>query len=164
MTDSQSPYTQSLALVIGINQYDNPLMTPLGSAPEADALAISDALAAMGFHVQTLIGHEATKHTIHNALENLIDTGSADRVIVYFSGHASLVIDSGGAEQAFISASATDITDASTGLPLSEFINFWTRTHARHVAFIFDAPFSTSALGITYTINHAAPDNMIAWR
>jgi hypothetical protein len=163
---SETPlYTQSIALIIGIDHYDDPLMSPLGAA-EADARALAETLAAPphSFQVRTLIGAEATKANILAALDDLTNSAPEDRLLVYFSGHSGLIMDRFGNERAFLSAADTTFSDDATALPLEEMLAFWTRAQAKHVAFFFDAPLGPSALRLTHDLADTPPDKFLEWR
>ena len=159
-----SPYPQSHALVIAISKYENPLMAPLGEV-EDNARALAKVLAGPphNFHVRTLLG--PNKENILEALSTLTSSNPFDRVLITFAGHALLIVDRYGNEQAFLALPDTNAEDETTALPLNELLGFWLRTQAKHVAFVVDAPVSASGLGITHTFTpDADPTDLVSWR
>src|SRR5262245_33861943 len=90
----QPIYVNSMALVVGINEYADPRFPPLGNA-EQDANNMADLLAGskFQFNVTRLVNAEATRQNIMAALFNLRSCGPDDRVIVYFAGHGYTLVD-----------------------------------------------------------------------
>ena len=94
----QSVYTDSYALIIGINDYRNlPTQLHLHFAV-ADALAMRDVLVKYyGFpadHIRMLLNDDATKQNVEDALSDFADQGkyhNDDRLLIFFSGHGQTV-------------------------------------------------------------------------
>jgi hypothetical protein len=90
------------ALIVGINQYENPADLRAWQSLEGavnDAIRMQDVLASrFGFErgaMQVLLDKQAGRDAILRALEDLIATSArGDVVVVYFSGHGSRVRNS----------------------------------------------------------------------
>ncbi|MCC7172324.1 MAG: protein kinase [Planctomycetes bacterium] len=83
-------YAASHALLIGIGDtYAKNGFAALKNA-ESDVAALRTKLEAMpweGWRITTLVGADATKPAILDALAKLIETDPDDRVLIYFAGH-----------------------------------------------------------------------------
>ena len=92
-------YSESWALIIGINEYQN--VDPLSFAVD-DAVAVNDILVEKyGFDedkVLLITDEEATKDNIMNGFQKiLLDAGPKDRIVVFYAGHgATYPLPSGG--------------------------------------------------------------------
>lgn len=150
MTEYQPGYTGSYALIIGINDYEDPRFVPLGQAEE-DAKKLAAVLAAPPhkFQVKLLLGSEATREAILQAMFSLRDTRPDDRILLYFAGHGYTLTDNFGEETGFLAAADTIPEQDFTALELEEVTDLSRHAEAKHVAFIFDACFSGQALGLT---------------
>jgi hypothetical protein len=82
-------YRESWAIVIGINKYANPDEIPLENAVN-DAVALGNLLRDIGFEVRELYDENATKEKIISLLtdELINEVEYADRIIIFFAGHA----------------------------------------------------------------------------
>lgn len=91
---------RKVALVIGINNYQDKRITPLDSAvPDADAVA---ALMAerMGYEVRVL--RDATKADIVNGIATLSrELGPKDSVTVYYAGHGYMTGNTNSGQQGY---------------------------------------------------------------
>jgi formylglycine-generating enzyme required for sulfatase activity len=156
-TQYEPEYRQSLALLIGIDSYDDPRFMTLGKA-EDDAQAIYDLLASQpyNFTVRSLIGKEATKEAILDELFRLRTTEADARILVYFAGHGYTLTDKFGKETGFVAAYNTDAKIDYTALKLNEITDLCRNATAKHLLFIFDACFSGAALGLTRAQNVSA--------
>ncbi len=150
MSDYLDIYTASHALLIGINDYDNPIFQPLGNAQQ-DAIDLADLLADKPYHFQTrlLLGNEATKQGILDALFDLRDIDENSRVIFYFAGHGYTIPDRFGHEAGYLACTDTIPQRDYTALNLEEILDLRRFSAAKHIAFIFDSCFSGKALGMT---------------
>ena len=102
-------YTNSHAILIGINQYQNLDKDSWLSYAENDVTALRQTLIkSYGFapeNVQVLLGAEATKAKIEEAFSGLSNgdrVKNDDRVLVYFSGHGQTVSLPSGTEMGFL--------------------------------------------------------------
>ena len=83
-------YERSLALLVGIDHYQDPAWGRLATA-EAGARAMRDFLVGEESFapddVRLLLGEEATRESIRKSLYELSEVGPEDRVLFYFAGH-----------------------------------------------------------------------------
>jgi len=117
-------YIHSYAIVIGIDTYRNPLLRPLGKA-EADARSINEVLTAKpyDFQVEMLLGQQATRQAITQALKKIISiTQADDRVIFYFAGHGYIHPNNRGFDVGYLACADTDPDNPFDGLEYDEVI------------------------------------------
>ncbi|MGF1506082.1 MAG: caspase domain-containing protein, partial [Anaerolineae bacterium] len=143
-------YSRSYALVVGIDAYTDPRFAPLGEA-EADAGRFADLLESppYNFHVKRLLGRDATRSAILNALYDLRGTDPDDRVVVYFACHGYTTVDRNGHETGYLAAVDTLPDRDFTAIELETVLDLRRHAGAKHIGFIFDACFSGAALGLT---------------
>src|SRR5689334_8700157 len=85
------------ALCIGINDYPGTQMDLKGCVN--DAKDWSQALAARGFEVHTLLDAEATLAAMRSAFHRVVEgAGAGDTVVITYSGHGTYVPDTNGDE------------------------------------------------------------------
>lgn len=164
-TQYKPEYSHSLALVIGINSYDDPKFMTLGKAEE-DAQAVYDLLVSTpyNFSVHILIGEEATKKAILDELFKLRKTEADDRILVYFAGHGYTLTDKFGHETGYVAAYDTAAERDYTALELDEITDLRRRADAKHILFIFDSCFSGQALGLTRTVPSVSAERFLTQR
>jgi hypothetical protein len=144
-------YDRSYAVVIGIDSYQHSSLFPLSKAEE-DALSIQETLSAKpyNFQVDLLLGSNATRQSITGALNNLIKASQPDdRLIFYFAGHGYAHPDLHGFEIGYLACADTDPGNPFDGLEYHEVLKLTRFAKAKHIAFILDACFSGTALGLT---------------
>jgi caspase domain-containing protein/uncharacterized protein DUF1566 len=133
------------ALIIGINDYEDPKIPDLDTAVN-DAKAMAELLRnRYGFQVELLLDRKATKEAIYRAMRNLASsTKSDDSVLIYYAGHGDLdrTYDDGW----WIPA------DAKGGNPITYFDNVQVQKamrsmNARHVLLISDSCYSGTLFG-----------------
>lgn len=147
----QARYENSYAIVIGIDTYKDPKLRPLGKAEE-DSLGMKEVLSGdpYNFQVELLIGQKATRRSITQALNDIIrKSREDDRVVFYFAGHGYIVQNNRGFDIGYLACADTNPDDLFDGLEYDEVIKLTQFAKAKHIAFILDACFSGSALGIT---------------
>lgn len=140
----QAGYTESWALVIGINQYQHPGIEKLRAAVN-DAKAMEAVLPSLGFsRIIRLLDQEATKARIEQELYGTLkQMGLNDRLLIFFSGHGKRVeLPKGGEEAWLMPVDADPSAPERTGLPLHEFERIGRRLPAKHVLFILDNCYS----------------------
>lgn len=99
-------YTNSWALVVGINSYKQDRIKNLNYA-EADAQAVAACLPALGFpeeNIRVLVGEDATREAIEKILEYKFNRKMKrnDRFLFYFSGHGVTYRMIAGDEQGYM--------------------------------------------------------------
>ncbi|MFI5387125.1 MAG: PEGA domain-containing protein [Fimbriimonadales bacterium] len=154
----QSLYTNSHALIVGINSYPNlpkPLQLQFGVN---DANAMRDMLVQnYGFpasEVVVLTNEKATLDNIRKELSSLASTKRVkadDRIVVYFSGHGQTVKLPTGGDMGFLipSDAKIDLNDPSdigpyleSCLPMKQVWEYLSASPAKHACVIADACFS----------------------
>jgi hypothetical protein len=79
---------RGLAVVVGINQYQDTAHWPALRLAENDARDLATALQSHGFQVTLLTGAQSTKHNILQALYSLSrDLQPDDHIVFFFAGH-----------------------------------------------------------------------------
>ncbi|HVT14516.1 MAG TPA: caspase family protein [Fimbriimonadaceae bacterium] len=154
----QSMYTNSHALIVGINDYPNlPKQLQLQFAA-ADAKAVRDVLVnSYGFpadQTKLLLNKDATLDNIRRELSQLASSKIVkpdDRILVYFSGHGQTVKLPTGGEMGFLipSDAKIDMSDPSdigpyleSCLPMKQIWDYLSSSPAKHACVIADACFS----------------------
>lgn len=101
--DISSFYTNSWAVVIGINTYPDPNFPSLDYAVN-DAKAAAARFQAMGFKVIALENEDATKARIMKVLKTQLpaQVGPHDRVVIFYAGHGAAGTLPSGQELGFI--------------------------------------------------------------
>jgi len=136
-----------VALVVGVDAYDDPAFTPLLHA-EADAKAIAAVLGAEavgGFDRVTLLsGPESTRRdVILRALARVSRELLPDDIFVfYFSGHGSLTRDGGKGVPFLVPSDAVAADLTASAIDLQAVRRHFSRLPARRKALIVDACFN----------------------
>ncbi|MBN1120802.1 MAG: SUMF1/EgtB/PvdO family nonheme iron enzyme [Anaerolineae bacterium] len=143
-------YTESHALLVGIDDYEHPVFQPLGNA-QLDATDLADLLAGKPYYFYThlLLGSDATRQAVLDALYDLRNVDENSRVIFYFAGHGYNIPDRFGHETGYLACTETIPQRDFTALELEEVMDLRRFSAAKHIAFIFDSCFSGQALGMT---------------
>jgi len=146
----KNEYSESHLLAVGIDTYTDPRMVPLGNA-EADATAVASLLAAppFSFSTQLLLGKQATKQAVQDALFDMRRTDRDSRVIFFFSGHGYVLTDNFNNQTGYLACADTVANRDHTALELSDVMDFRRHAAAKHILFIFDSCYSGQALGLT---------------
>ena len=155
-------YTDSYALFVGIDQYENKQIPRIPSAPN-DARTMRDLLTKeFGFnpdHTEVLTNEQATKRNIERAIAKLCDRKTikpTDRILVFFSCHGQGVPLPGGEEIGYIipydaEIELGDLVNVSgfqtSCLKMDELVDRLKASPARHRAVIVDACFSGFSAG-----------------
>jgi len=146
----QNSYADSYLIAVGIDSYSDARFSPLGSA-ESDARAVAEVLQAppYNFNIRLLLGIDATKKAIIDALGELRVTLPDDRAVFYFAGHGYTLNDNVGNMVGYLACSDTEPTNPYAGLEFGDVTKVVRWAKAKHMAFVLDACFSGSALGLT---------------
>lgn len=141
-------YANSWALVIGINAYQKGL--PRLNYAVADAKAVADALAELGFprrNIRLLLDGDATRARIERVLyREFAQIGPEDRLLIYFAGHGETIAVRGGEEGYFLPVDADRAALPATGILMEDMKRIGKRLRAKHVLFVMDACFSGFSL------------------
>jgi len=141
-------YANSWAIIIGIDDYKDPRLAPLGTAVKG-ARAVADLLRTQfSFDPDKVIlleNEHATQGAIRRAftdpLSRIDKVTKDDRVIIYFGGHG-VTYDTAEGDIGSVSAYDTELAYWDTAIPMDELTRLANRSHAKHVLFLLDACFS----------------------
>lgn len=139
------PYRRKIALVVGIDRYENGI-DPLEYAVE-DAKAMGRMLAdRYEFEVRALENEEATRQGIINAIVSLeSETTADDQLLFFFAGHG-LSFGEGDQESGYIlpqdAHGSTQDKAWYSGIPMTELVGHLVRLPPRHLLILLDACYS----------------------
>ncbi len=139
-----SEFTRSVAVVVGINKYQNGI-SKLHTATE-DATELSRILTkTYNYEVVRLLDEEATlenlKQLLLETLPNKIRPTEEDRVLFYFAGHGTALNSEDGPTGYLVPQNAKpEVRD--TFLPMQELHNALTSLECRHLLTILDCCFA----------------------
>ncbi|HTQ09549.1 MAG TPA: caspase family protein, partial [Fimbriimonadaceae bacterium] len=167
--DKDKIYSNSYAIVIGINQYTASKNIPELHAAVADATDVAAALKSeYGFqNVTVLTDAQATHDRIMQEFNSLTDASKIkpnDRVVVFWSGHGQSVTTPEGGQIGFLLPSDAKVDFSNldniapyrqTCIPMDELGRLAREIPAKHVLFLVDACFS----GIAATSGSSLPQN-----
>ncbi|MFA6272126.1 MAG: caspase family protein [Patescibacteria group bacterium] len=135
----QPEYTNSWALIIGINQYK--FAPPLGYA-KSDAEAVADILEKKfqfpKSNISLLIDKDATKDTINKSFLDFKKTLPDDRLIVFYAGHGHTVSGKRG-EVGYLVPAEGKPDEIDTLIRWDEFTRNSDLIPAKHIFFLMDA-------------------------
>lgn len=139
-----SEFTRSVAVVVGINKYQNGI-SQLHTATE-DATELSRILTEMyNYKVEQLLDEEATleniKQLLLETLPNKIRPTEEDRVLFYFAGHGTALNSEDGPTGYLVPQNAKPEA-RDTFLPMQELHNALTSLECRHLLTILDCCFA----------------------
>jgi tetratricopeptide (TPR) repeat protein len=136
-------YSKSLAVVIGINQYEK---WPALEFAASDAKAVKEALEVSGFdEIVMIMDQEASQRRILTELfHNLpAKVGRNDRVLFYFAGHGQTEDLPGGGKKGYIiPADAETDAFASTAVSMEQIRSLSSRIAAKHILYVMDCCYS----------------------
>jgi len=146
-----SPYAESWAVIVGINDYRHPRVPKLRYAVN-DAQAVERTLRAQGFRperILTLTDAQATKGRIEGILGDELRTqvGPNDRVLVFFAGHGKTDRLRSGEEEGYLLPVDGDPGRLfSTAISMTALRQISDRIPAKHILYVVDACYSGYAL------------------
>ncbi len=149
--DGQAFYTDSWAVIIGINRYQHPRIPKLRYAVN-DARAVERALLAQGFRrdrIITLTDAQATKAAIEGLLGDQLrgQIGPNDRLLVFFAGHGKTDRLRSGEEEGYLLPVDGDPDGLfSTAISMTALRQISDRLKAKHILYIVDACYSGYAI------------------
>jgi hypothetical protein len=144
-------YDKSVAVVIGINQYEK---WPVLEFALSDARAIAEKLEEEGFdEIVTLVNQEATQRRILTELFHSLPekVGRNDRVVFYFAGHGQTEdLEEGGKKGYIIPADAEPMDYTSTAISMEQIRSLSNRIPAKHILYVMDCCYSGLGLSRSY--------------
>jgi hypothetical protein len=136
-------YSKSLAIVIGINNYEK---WPVLEFAAADAKAIKQRLHETGFdHITTILNEEATQRRILTELFSELPekVGHHDRVVFYFAGHGQTEESPEGDKMGYIIPVDGDMSNySSTAISMEQIRSISRRIPAKHILYVMDSCYS----------------------
>ena len=148
---SAQHYTDSWAVIIGINDYQHPRIPKLRYAVN-DARAMERALLAQGFRserIVRLLDREATKARIETVLGDELrqKVGQDDRVLVFFAGHGKTDRLRGGDDEGYLVPADGDPGRLyGTAISITSLRQISNRLPAKHILYVVDACYSGYAI------------------
>lgn len=150
-------YSESWALIIGINDYQN--VDPLSYAVD-DAIAVNNILTEKyGFkkeYIRLITNEEATKDNIMNGFQEiLLSAGEKDRIVVFYAGHGDTYPLPNGGDMGYlipVDGEATKERIFLTSISMSTLEELASMSEAKHILYLVDACYggltlSTRGLG-----------------
>jgi len=132
-------YGASWALLIGIDQYQDPRIPRLRHAAN-DVQAMDQVLHGLGFQTLTLLNAQATKRGIEAAFEKLSDLAKDDRLLIFFAGHGETAQLAKGSEEGFlVPYDANRRRLVQTGIAMRDIDRLGERLPPKHILFVLDA-------------------------
>jgi hypothetical protein len=163
--DFRPYYTDSWAVVIGIDQYRHAQVPRLGYAV-ADARAVAHILPHLGFpqaRIIVLEDAQATKAALEQALYgSLASMGKDDRLFVFFAGHGVTQTIKGGAEGYLLPVDADPTNLPLTGLAMRDLVQIGKRLPPKHIFFALDTCFSGYAVTRDVAVQAQASPDLVA--
>jgi tetratricopeptide (TPR) repeat protein len=142
-TQRQALYGKSVAVVIGINDYEN---WPGLEFATADANAVKAVLENSGFdEIIMILDKEATQRRILSELfDNLPKmVGRNDRVLFYFAGHGQTEDLPGGGRKGYIlPVDADPLSYGSSAVSMGQIRSLSSRIVAKHILYVMDCCYS----------------------
>ena len=139
-------YSNSWAVIIGINRYRKPGLR-LQYAVN-DAMSVRDTVVRLGFppeNVFLLLDEQATKQRIQELLGDQLraQTAPDDRIFVFFAGHGVTVDLPGGGQMGYLLPVDADPDRLhATAIPMAEVRDISNLIPAKHIFFAIDACYS----------------------
>jgi len=154
-------YSESWALVIGINKYQN--VDPLNYAVN-DAIAVQDILAnKYGFqedNIILIIDEEATKDNILKGFSDILTQAKEnDRVVVFYAGHGETYkLPSGGDMGYLIPVDGNLDNLYLSSIPMKSVYDIADMSFAKHILYLVDACYGGLTLNTRGLKKDATPE------
>lgn len=133
-------YYKSWAVVLGIEDY---LVAPKVPGAASDAKAMAETLRTLGFEeVIELYDKKVTSKQFHFILDDVLPRklGRADRLVLYFAGHAGQTTDLSGAPLGYLVPWDAQVGSVAKSVTLDQLKEFSRRVMAKHILLILDTP------------------------
>ena len=152
-TGGEFKFNRSMAIVIGIGDYESQSGWGTLASPINDAKAMRTFLQSSGFdEVYTMTNASATRERLDQLIGHAEATlGPDDRFFFYWSGHGGRGDNGDGTEFGFLPFANTSTTGVGRTVSMSEFRIWAQRIKARHTLFVLDSCFSGNALPASRT-------------
>jgi len=144
MSEYQTVYTRSHALVVGIDEYNDDELDDLENAVRGANTAADLLRNIYGFETELLLNEHASQENIFNWFTS-INASSDDRVLIYFAGHG-ITRKTANREIGYFALSSTQLGEYVTALKMDALLDEADLLNAKHVLVLLDACFSGLAL------------------
>ena len=138
----QDIYSESWALIIGINRYENvePLTYAVDDA-EAVRLMLMDNYGFKDENITYIIDEDATKENILDGFSDLLEkAGEKDRVVVFYAGHGETYkLPSGGDMGYLIPVDGNLDNLYRSSIPMKSVYDIAEMSYAKHILYLVDA-------------------------
>ncbi len=145
LADISAYYSNSWAIVVGVDSYRSPQVGRLSYAV-ADAKAVAKALPKIGFpagNIVVLENQNATKEAIQRAIyAKLASTNRDDRLLIFFALHGQVVKQHKGEEGFLLPYDVDPANLPLSALPMKELSQIGQRLPPKHILFVLDTCFS----------------------
>lgn len=133
-------YYKSWAVVLGIEDY---LVAPKIPGAIEDAKAMAGILRTLGFEeVIEIYDNKVTSKQFNYILNDVLPrkVGRADRLVLYFAGHAGQTTDVSGAPLGYLVPWDAQVGNVTKSVTLDQLKEFSRRVMAKHILLILNAP------------------------
>ena len=144
MVEQKSPFDRTIAVVIGINDYQNGINSLKTAVP--DAAAIADLLKTkQGYEIfpEVILNAAATCDRLKTLLKEELpkQVGKGDRVLVYFAGHG-VALDGHDGPEGYLVPQNAKPGDKGSMLPMQMLHDELAKLDCRHLLLILDCCFA----------------------
>ena len=145
-------YSESWALVIGINKYQN--VDQLNYAVN-DAIAVKEMLVSKyGFkesHIKLITDEQATKNNILKGFSDILTQAKEkDRVVVFYAGHGETYKLPSGGDMGFLLPVDGNLDNLYlSSIPMKEIYGIADMSYAKHILYLVDACYGGLTLAST---------------
>jgi len=154
----QDIYSESWALIIGINRYQNvePLTYAVDDA-EAVRLMLMDNYGFKDENITYITDEDATKENILDGFSDLLQkAGEKDRVVVFYAGHGETYkLPSGGDMGYLIPVDGNVDNLYRSSIPMKSVYDIAEMSYAKHILYLVDACYG----GLTLSTRGLKKDN-----
>lgn len=137
------PFNRNVAIIAAVSTYGTGSGYKTLPAAETQAKQLADALHERDFETVLLLGPDATKAKISNALATA-NVGPDDRLLFYFGGHGDVREKNGDDVGYIVPFDAKNTRLEGTGIALADIVD--SKLQARQVMYVFDSCASGLAL------------------
>jgi len=154
-------YSESWALIIGINKYQNvePLHYAVNDAKSVKSMFIEK----YGFKKENIIfltDKEATKENILDGFSNILEkAGEKDRVVVFYAGHGETYKLPSGGDMGYLIPVDGDLDNLyRSSIPMKSVYDIAEMSYAKHILYLVDACYGGLTLNTRGLKKDATPE------
>lgn len=154
-------YENSLALLIGIDQYDDDFWPDLKN-PVRDIKSINEVLIRQGFMTTMITDETQLKPTYKNVLDAFkkihSEAGEKDRVVIFYAGHGESRKQPYSNDYSGFIVPQDANSDWTSFIRMDDISGMAEDSHAKHIMYLFDSCFSGLFVDITRSSQKLTPD------